>query len=549
MKTYTPEQYKKEFGNDKFNSIMESVGIPTAIKTGNTSLFAKITEPFRTKFTERVSKASTAQEQAISGKQSLASGVLQTIGQGAGFVQDVATTVAQPVAEQFSKSMPFIKAVEKAGTKIINVLPVEEAVQKYNTWKQSNPEAAANLEASVNIASLIPIGAGSATASKTTSQVAKGTSKAVSDVVKPVVDVTTKPVTKTIDAIDDLVTKITAPDISDATRLSLNPVASKELAPEFKVSVGGKLKPISEITPTENSKLKVSTEKSLNFFQKQAEKFKNERNPLNDPTEIVGQRIDKALAFADKKRQTIGKKMGDIEQKYADSKLPLSEKTTNNFIETLKDFDNPRFGADAGDAVVVRKLVSDFDNISKAGAKVGDRLEFIRSWERYLKDAKDGFGNFKENATVNTRIQNAVVALKNETVDAITRTDKTYRKLRNQYRLFKELDETGNRLLGKEGMLGDRIKGGPTVKRAIKSNSDAGARQFLIKLKEITGYDALRDGDIALTAMDLVGDFQGLSLLEVLSEGRGGVLRKIGEKAQDVIAGGKEERIRKFIKK
>lgn len=543
----TQEQFNRLKANLAFNKSDISVDLTDNSQGALSSIGSNIKQQFLAGGEKALESFKTTQQAAKAGS---ATGLLRgALGMASGGIQTVTSPITG-VAQEVAETKP-VSSVLKAYNENVTV-PVADVLSNSPTLQKlaiKNPNIEEIISDAINVFGTLYAPRAARGTGTALESVVKKTGGAVSEVVKPITEVAAKPVTKTIDAIDDLVTKVTAPDISDATRLSLNPVASKELAPEFKVSVGGKLKPISEITPTENSKLKVSTEKSLNFFQKQAEKFKNERNPLNDPTEIVGQRIDKALAFADKKRQSIGKKMGDIEQKYADSRLPLSEKTTNNFIETLKDFDNPRFGADAGDAVVVRKLVSDFDNISKAGAKVGDRLEFIRAWERYLKDAKDGFGNFKENATVNTRIQNAIVALKNETVDAITRTDKTYRKLRNQYRLFKELDETGNRLLGKEGMLGDRIKGGATVKRAIKSNSDAGSRQFLIKLKEITGYDALKDGDIALTAMDLVGDYQGLSLLEVLSEGRGGILRKGLEKAQDVVAGGKEKRIRKFIKK
>ena len=83
----------------------------------------------------------------------------------------------------------------------------------------------------------------------------------------------------------------------------------------------------------------------------------------------------------------------------------------------------------------------------------------------------------------------------------------------------------------------------------MKSNSDAGARQFLVKLKELTGYDALKDGDLALTAMENVGDFQGLSLLEVLKQGKSGIIGKALEKAQDVIVGDDATRVTNYIKK
>jgi len=362
--------------------------------------------------------------------------------------------------------------------------------------------------------------------------------------------VTEKIVTTAGDTIENFGSKITTPSVTNATRVSLNPKeALKSTGQDIVVTVGGKQKKLSELTPTENTKMQFSTEKSINKFTQEAEKFKNNRNPKNDPTEIVGNRVDAALNFADRKRQYVGKKMGEIEQKYAGDSLPIGEKTLNQFSETLKSIDNPKFGVDTADAPIVKKLVTDFDNLEKGGASIADRLDFVRSWDKYLNDAKDAFGNFKENATVNARIQGAVKTLKNETVDAIAAKDKVYKGLRTQYSTFKKLDDIGNSLLGKSGALGDRIKGGATVKRALKSNSDAGARQFLTQLKELTGYDAIKDGDLALTAMENVGDFQGLSLLEVLKSGKSGIVGSVLEKAQSMVVGDSAARVKNYIKK
>lgn len=352
------------------------------------------------------------------------------------------------------------------------------------------------------------------------------------------------------DTIENFGRKVSSPSVSDATKVSLNPVkALRETGQDVVVSVGGKLKKISQVLPEEYGKMQMSVQRNIEKFTEEAQKFKSNRNPLNDPTEIVGKRVDKALDFADRKRQLIGKKMGEIEQKYNDVVLPIAEKTLDKFASTLKSIENPRFGVDTANAPIVQKLVKDFDELEAGGAKIADRLDFVRSWDRFLNDAKDAFGNFKENATVNTQIQNAVKTLKEETVEAISKSDKLYRDLRTQYSTYKKLDEIGSTLLGKTGALGDKIKGGSTVKRALKSNADAGARQFLTKLKELTGYDAIKDGDLALTAMENVGDFQGLSLLEVIKQGKSGLLGKALEKVQDTFVGDAKTRIDKFIAK
>lgn len=368
----------------------------------------------------------------------------------------------------------------------------------------------------------------------------------------PVVASKTNNLLKTAkDKTGQLVSDITAPDVPEAVRVSLNPVeALKGTGQDIKVSVGGKLKNLSEITLSDKAKLQSSTQKSINTFTKQAEKFAKDRSVKGgSPVEIVGNRTDTALQFADKKRQSIGQNMGVIEQKYAQEVVPIKDETFKSFVDIVDLANDPKYGVKGENAPVVQKLVEDFDSLNANGLTIEERNKFIRSWQSYLRDAKDAFGNFKENNTVNTQIERAINTIKNETVDAVSMKDKTYRSLRQKYAQYIKLQEIGDMLLGKDGALGQRIKGAATVKRAIQSNSDAGARQFLTALKEITGYDAIKDGDLALTAMESVGDYQGLSLLNILREGTSGVKNKVLQSIEDKLIGSPKERIDRFIQK
>ena len=459
----------------------------------------------------------------------------------------VAGAIASPITTAVA---PVVKPVVSA---IASTDTAQALKTKLDEWTKANPEKAALIGDTANLASFLSLGlAPSPNVSDLhpidATKNALGTM--VSDVktgVNALSSATSAVKNRVISTIDDFGSSVTRPDVTDATAISLNPKKAGAI-PETQVSVGGKLKKLSDVTPEEYAKMQSSTETSLNKFTQEAEKYKNNRNPLNDPTEIVGQRVDKALSFADKKRQAVGAKMGDIEKKYTNQKLEIGDKAYTKFTDTIKSFENPKYGIDGADAKVVRKLVDDFDKLQKGGATIGERLDFVRSWDKYLHDAKDAFGNFKENATANTRIQNAVMEIKDETVGAISAQDKIYRGLRSQYSTYKKLNDVGDSLLGKDGMLGDKIKGGATVKRAIMSNSDAGARQFLIKLKELTGYDAIKEADLALTAMKNVGDYQGLSLLQVLNEGKSGFVRKVLEKTQDAVVGNNATRINNFVK-
>lgn len=113
-------------------------------------------------FRARVNKASNAQIDSAVGKQSLMSGALQTIGQGAGFVGDI-------VGRGVSAITPdFIKEPLKAGVeKLAGAETVQDTATSYAKWKEANPEAAANLESVINIGSLIPVGQGVTATAKT----------------------------------------------------------------------------------------------------------------------------------------------------------------------------------------------------------------------------------------------------------------------------------------------------------------------------------------------------------------------------------------------
>lgn len=376
--------------------------------------------------------------------------------------------------------------------------------------------------------------------------VATTSAKKAADTIESTVN---KAVGKTKSITENAIERFNQPAVSEATKVSLNPTeALKGTGQDIEVSVGGKLKKLSQITPSEKTKIQTSTTKALDTFTKQAEKFSKDRSVNGgSPVEIVGSRTDSALDFADKKRITVGNKMGDIESAYATKQVPIGEKTMNAFAEITKFNDEPKFGIKSSRPEVTSELVKDFDKLEKAGATIADRNQMIREWQKFLDNEKDSFGQFKDNKYENTQIEKAINYLKNETVESID--DKTYKNLRKQYAEYKNLEKLGNSLLGKEGALGEKVKGSSVIKRAIQSNSDAGARQFLIKLRELTGYDAIKEGDLALTAMENVGDYQGLSLLNILKKGKSGIIEKALEKGEEALLGTRQERVKKYIKK
>lgn len=114
-------------------------------------------------FGERVDKAADAQLS----NQSLPSKVLQTVGQGAGFVGDVVAEGVKAVVPD-SIEAKVAEAVGAAATKVAGTAPAQAAIQQYQSWKLQHPEAAANLEATGLIASVLPMGKAAGAAGKAT---------------------------------------------------------------------------------------------------------------------------------------------------------------------------------------------------------------------------------------------------------------------------------------------------------------------------------------------------------------------------------------------
>jgi len=515
------------------------------------------------------------------GEQGKLRSILQTVGQLAGAGADAIGATFKGAANMLLSDATEKKVTEvvgKLGSKVMENPGVQNVVKWYDALP---PEKQRDIDAAGGVVSLVTNFIGGEVAGRGGTLLKEAgetgldvTRRAVTQTVKNApriasegVDTVLAGVKKTGSLLQEgtrtlaeksgskVLKDLAGPEVADAVKVSLNPAeALKDTAQDVLVSVkqgdNRILKKLSELTPEEKGLVQAETKENFESFLKQAELFKKDRSvPDGSPVEIVGKRTDKALDLVQKERQSVGSQMGAIEQKYLENPLAVDEKTLGVFSDVIKNFENKKFGVDTGGGPVVRKLVEDFDALEQGGATVGERLQFVRDWQQYLRDSKDPFGNFKENASANMRIEKAINAMRDETVDHISQIDEGYRGLRKQYAEYINLEDIGDSLLGKEGAYGERIKGAATVKRAIQSNSDAGARQFLTKLKEITGYDAIKEGDVALTAMDLVGDYQGLSLLNILNEGKPGIVKSVLEKVRDILVGTDKKRVEEYIRK
>src|SRR3990167_5494214 len=117
-------------------------------------------------FVRRGKNVMAAQEKTIKGKQSTASLGLQTLGQGFGLLGDVAT---RGIGAAYKAVTPDLteQGVKDFGIKILNshvgqsaLYAAMQGMEIYQGWKKKNQTAAANVEAAVNIASVLPAAKG-----------------------------------------------------------------------------------------------------------------------------------------------------------------------------------------------------------------------------------------------------------------------------------------------------------------------------------------------------------------------------------------------------
>jgi hypothetical protein len=108
-------------------------------------------------FKTRTNQATDAQVKAIEGKQKPISAAVQTIGAGAGFINDLGMEALKSLDKVFTGGKVGELAssyLEKAASTPEN----QQRIKQLKGWAEAHPEAAANLGAFVDIASLVPVG-------------------------------------------------------------------------------------------------------------------------------------------------------------------------------------------------------------------------------------------------------------------------------------------------------------------------------------------------------------------------------------------------------
>ena len=337
---------------------------------------------------------------------------------------------------------------------------------------------------------------------------------------------------------------------SRASLSTLNPFINDVEKVSVPSGTGYTLKAVKDMSPEEIQLVKGDILNKYTEYSKQASKFAKDRTVTGgSPLEMVGRNIDKAVKTADQIRKEVGAKMGEIEKANATTQVDLTQtKSLQGFIDNFQN--NINKSGYGGKAVVTKdtaQFIKDLKTLESSPRDVKEILDFTRTWRNKLENMKDKFGDFKENKYDNTQIQNVVRDVESQARNTLADTNEEYKLYVSQYRTLKDLEETANRLTGQDGLYGDSIKGGATAKRAVQSTSDAGARQFLLKLRDITGYDGISDADLALKTMADAGDYQGLSLLGVSHDIKTTLIKNGWNIAKKIITPDEATRVENYV--
>lgn len=378
-----------------------------------------------------------------------------------------------------------------------------------NSMQDANKGIGENLtDAALGAGTGFALGAGATAATKGVGAAAKLSKKGVAAV-------------KKIDTVDSIL-PVSA---DDATKTVLNPFKEKVSKISIPTKNGYIVKDSAKATPSEVALYQTEADHKYKTYLEQSKKFVNDRSvDGGGGLDLAAANAEKNVKLVDLKRKEVGSAMGEIEKANSSANIDLNTGSSfNKFVDNLKN--NSNKGSYAGKESVTPEtemFLNDAAKLQQRGTSVKEVLDFTRSWQNKLEDMKDKFGDFKDNKFSNTNIQNVINEMKNSVRDQLSQASPEYKKLVGEYRLTSEFKKEANRLMGQNGLYNEPIKGTALMKRAVESNSDAGARQFLKTLRDITGYDGISDATIAIKAMKDAGDSQGLSLLGIMNEATNG---------------------------
>lgn len=428
-----------------------------------------LVEGIKSDFKGRVDKSVLAQEKSISGEQSLGSGTLQTVGQGAGFVGDVLMQGLKAIIPD-----PVEDVISKGVQKVAQTKPVQDIATRYSDWASQNPEASANLEATLNLASIIPAGKG---------------------------------ITKGTEIIGNGVKK-TGNVIADVTQNAKKyPKEIFEKVSESVTPLDPKVKNILQTTSLDKFDEIVNTGKAA---------MENPRLPT--PFETTGEKLAESAKQLRGKLQEIGKQKAAIIEPLNSGLQPF-RKETKSFIEKLNSFKNTFGEIDASQKGVVQSIINDAKTVST-------KLDA----DRLIDKVQDAIytGNTNQTIVGGSSLDKQLRGIIGEYNSQLKKTlPPEYSILNDKYSKLSDNLSVLNRSLG-ETIEGVPIRGASLIKQFF-SPAGTKSKEIFKVIKDELGIDLAEDATLSKFVMETLGDTRATSLLEQIPLSKGGAIIKTAE--------------------
>lgn len=485
-------------------------------------------------FNKRVDTASDELSSAMQGKTSPFRATLRAFGQGAGAVGDIALEGAKLAAPKFVEDTAK-KGLEKIG----ETETAQNLAGKYAELKTKHPEAMKDIEAVLNLGSLLPI-------EKAVGLGAKGVESGVKAATRG-----------TVNAADAVADEAKAVAQNVKTTLAKNAVD-----PRLKESA-------ERLLPMVGKEKKINPSQRYDEFYQQEQKFKSDIKQ-DTALSLVGEKIGNSFENVVKQRRDVGKVMETELKKFGDIQTDVTD-SFSNFEKKLFEENRLAYDADSGKLVstakqsamtaddkgLLEKYIADLNELG-ANPTIADLDAFMKRVPSELdvyKSSKNITGTTNGERIIKNHLKELREQFNPEKTGNTALTD--YYEARKAYSGLSDFIEEGESFLGKKTQSGDFAKDASMAKSSVQSVLNNGKKDWLIKLEELTGYPALDESVLALQAMKDAGNFRGLSLLETLSDGplptsKAGITQKLLDygitKGTEAFLGSPDKQTRQFLK-
>jgi len=399
---------------------------------------AKTGRNIKASFQQGMDRVNEAQQKTIEGEQSIASGTFQTIGEGlktgARIVGDLflgaASTLTTPEDEQMVQDK-LVQGVQSLGASDVGQ-GISELATKYNAFKQSNPEIAANLEASLGFAEAIlevtGAGAGLKGAKKGLSAVGEGVEDVATQIGKTASDMKLPKMEnfslgKKVDVPENITNKEV---FSEAVKRGFEPEQARvfseikdidkpvakemfQLAEDIstgKASVGD-IRPIDIVGKKLQDDFKEVTNIQKEIGKGVDDVAKTLKGQVIDTTQLT-QKVDDTLGEFNIKLTP--DESGKTKIDFSESDFALSEQAQKEIAKAVNFISSGK-----KDAYAVHRIKKTLDTLIQ-GSKIGEGLQGqAKSLVQKLRRDADDFldSNFPEYNNVNTEFKDAIGVVEN----------------------------------------------------------------------------------------------------------------------------------------